>query len=184
MPNLKKRKDDTYQPAILLFKGKGTVSRAIRWWTFSEYSHAAILMPDGKIIESWQGKGVQIKELTDWSNVDVFYVKGMTEAQWDIAIHFAKSQLGKPYDYIGITNFITRATPAENFRWFCSELVFAACLKAGVSLLKRIRSGRAAPAHLSLSPLLNGETEYEKLLLTTPDRGVVSRMLFHIRRVA
>ena len=155
MDQLRKRKDGTYQPCVLLFKGKGVISGSIRWQTRSIYSHAAILLPDGKIIESWQGDGVRIKELKNWDNIDAFYVKGMSDEQWDKAIWFAKKQIGKKYDYIAILRFITRTKHPDNQTWFCSELVFAALLYAGVQLLKRIAASNVSPALLGLSSLLD-----------------------------
>jgi hypothetical protein len=57
-------------PAVLLFRGKGVISTLIRWQTRGEYSHAALLMPDGMIVESWQGAGVRVTSLSDWSHID------------------------------------------------------------------------------------------------------------------
>ena len=144
------------EPKILLFKGRGIVSWAIRFQTRSKYSHAAILMPNGNIIESWQGKGVQINQLKNWDNIDVFSVDGMTDEQWKVAIDFALEQKGKKYDYSGVFRFLSRRRKTANGdkKWFCSELVFHAIQHAAMYLLQRIQADEVAPGHLSLSPLL------------------------------
>lgn len=139
---------------VLLFRGRGIISALIRWQTRSVYSHAALLMPDGKIIESWQGEGVRTKQLTDWSNIDQFEVVGMTSEQWIDAIEFARLQIGRGYDYLGVIRFISRRSMPANGRWFCSELVFMALRVAGVDLLARIEAGEVSPGVLALSPLL------------------------------
>lgn len=139
---------------VLLFRGRGIISALIRWQTRSVYSHAAILMPDGNIIESWQGEGVRTKKLTDWSNIDQFEVVGMTREQWIYAIEFARLQIGRGYDYLGVIRFVSRKSLPANKRWFCSELVFAALKQVGVSLLERIDAGEVSPGLLANSPLL------------------------------
>jgi uncharacterized protein YycO len=141
-------------PAILLFRGRGLISSLIRWQTRGEYSHAALLMPDGRIIESWQGDGVRIKTLADWVGVDAYTVVGMTDEQWERAFEFARSQLGRGYDYWAIVRFISRDKMPENERWFCSELVFAALAHARVAALARIEPWAVSPGLLNLSPLL------------------------------
>lgn len=142
------------EPAVLLFRGRGFISRAIRWQTRSRYSHAAARMPDGRIIEAWQGAGVRVKRLSDWSDIDAFRVRGMTGAQWETAICLMRAQLGKAYDYRGVLRFLSRRGPKEDDRWFCSELVFHALHHAGVDLLARVGAGAVSPAMLSWSPLL------------------------------
>lgn len=141
-------------PAVLLFRGRGAISALIRWQTRSPFSHAALLMPDGRIVESWQGAGVRVKTLADWDGVDFFDVPSMTDFQWSLALDFALELVGRGYDYRAVARFVSRRPAADNERWFCSELVFAALEAAGVSLLERIDAAAVSPGLLSLSPLL------------------------------
>jgi uncharacterized protein YycO len=142
------------EPAILLFRGRGILSTLIRWQSRGKYSHAAILLPNGRIVESWQGSGVRIKKLKDWRDIDAFAVPGMTTAQWDDAIEFAIGQVGKGYDYLGVLRFVSRRPSPENERWFCSELVFDALRHAGVDLFERIEGWAVSPGLLEISPRL------------------------------
>ena len=142
-------------PRILLFRGRGLISALIRWQTRGAYSHAAILLPDGRILESWQGDGVRIKVLDDMRGVESYEVTGITPEQWDAAIAFAESQVGRGYDYWAVVRFIARSRMPDNERWFCSELVFDALRHAGVHLFQRIDGWAVSPGMLAISPLLS-----------------------------
>lgn len=139
---------------VLLFRGRGVISTLVRWQTRSIYSHAALLLPNGQILESWQGAGVRVRSLSDWSGVDCFRVQGMTGDQWGQALRFAYRQIGAGYDYISVARFVSRRNAPDNGRWFCSELVAAALQVAGVQLLARVDPAEVSPAMLSWSPLL------------------------------
>ena len=150
-------------PKILLFRGQGWISRAIRWQTNGDYSHAAIQLPDGQIIEAWhKPSGVRIRpRMTNWNNVEAYEVEGMTSDQWDDAVDFLRDQLGKRYDFGGVARFLTRWRKDQDERWFCSELVFAAMKAAGVDLLDRVKASQVSPVVLSFSPLLTRSIAYK-----------------------
>lgn len=144
---------------MLLFNGRGKVSDAIRWQTDSNYSHAAIELPDGSIIEAWQGSGLELllmrgkvarKTLTDRSTITVFDVV-QTPEQTAKIVEFLEAQVGKPYNYRGIVRFITRGMTDPHDSWFCSELVFAAFQYAGINLLERIDAALVSPGMLEWS---------------------------------
>ena len=142
-------------PAILLFKGRGIVSTLIRWQSRGQYSHAALLMPDGRIVESWHGDGVRVKTLTDWEGIDAFTIHVMPEAAWDDAIQFALDQVGNGYDYKGVARFVSRRRHYDNVeKWFCSELVFAALESVGYAPFHRIEPWAISPGMLCVSPML------------------------------
>lgn len=140
---------------ILLSRGRGLISTLIRWQTRGEYSHAAILYPDGEtIIEAWQGDGVRKKKITDWKDVDTFAVTNITAEQWKAAIELAEHQLGKGYDYWAIIRFISRGIMPDNDKWFCSELVMHVLRAFGVNLFLRIEPWAVSPGMLNNSPVL------------------------------
>jgi uncharacterized protein YycO len=148
------------QPEVLLFRGRGFISGAIRWQTRSVYSHAALLTPEGRIVEAWQGAGVRVTDIEDWEGIDRFVIPSMTPEQGRIAVNFALSQVGMEYDYWSVLRFVSRRSLPGNVKWFCSELVFAALRHAGVKLLDRIEPGEVSPGMLALSPLLKSPTDY------------------------
>lgn len=147
---------------ILLSTGSATVSRVIRGATGSNYSHAAIYIGNGNIIEA-VGDGVQLKSLkramTDDSLVSVYRHSNLSSGQGQKAVAYARLQVGKPYDSAGaagggltsgrgivIAVFLgpllagigfaadirNRNNPEAAF--YCSELVALSFAHAGVSL--------------------------------------------------
>lgn len=151
------RSDNKNLVRVALFRGRGILSALIRWQTWSNYSHAALVLPDGSIVEAWhRGPGVRKKQLTDMKGVDIFSVKGLTAEQSKIAKGFALDQIGQKYDYFGVLRFLNRRKVSDNGKWFCSELVYAAFKEAGVHLLsKDTDPSRVSPGLLSRSPLLS-----------------------------
>lgn len=144
------------KPKILLFKGQGAISNLIKWQTNGNYSHAAIQLPSGRIIEAWH-KPAKVRlrgPLQSWANAEAYDVDGMTAEQWAKAIAWAEKQIGKPYDFGGVARFVTRWRKPQDEKWFCSELVFQAVLEGGVKLLERIQCSQVSPTVLSFSPLL------------------------------
>lgn len=141
-------------PCILLFRGRGIISSLIRWQTRGIYSHAAILMRDGRIVESWQGDGVRVKTLKDWEGIDCFEVPELTSEDWDRAIKFCLDKVGEGYDYSGVLRFVSRRKTGANQSWFCSELVYAALHYAGANLFRDIQPDEVSPGLLAISPLI------------------------------
>ena len=147
--------------AILLFDSKGLISSLIRWQTRGTVSHAAILLPDGNVLESMQGDGVRTRSCADvdWSTAQAFDVVGMSDSRWDAAMKWIGSpngaKMGDGYDYLAVFRFITRHRQPPNNRWFCSELVFEALQSVGVNLLERIPASQVTPFDILTSPLLS-----------------------------
>lgn len=142
---------------VLLFRGGDPISWLVKVQTRSQYSHAAILLEDGKsCVESYPGSGVRIRQLTDadFGRIDIYDVRGMTDEMWRTAINFALEQLDKGYDWRSVLRFVSKVPSSDNSRWFCSELVFKAIAVAGVRLLDRVPSAEVSPAMINLSPLL------------------------------
>ena len=142
---------------IALYKGTSALSRLIRWQTWSEYSHAAWVFPDGSVIEAWKG-GVRhapgiLTQHTQGTDVDLFTLELTVEQRWAIQ-DFLIAQIGKPYDYAGILGFLAAAKTENPEKWFCSELIFAACKSTRIDLLRRVPSWKVSPGLLAYSPLL------------------------------
>jgi uncharacterized protein YycO len=124
---------------IALYQGKSLLSKAIRWQTDSIHSHASWLLEDGREIESWKGEGVHVndtlgKDHTPGTVIDIFTLPKLSDMQRMRAQAFLEDQLGKPYDWRGVLRFATRSRRHSDRRWFCSELVAAACESAGAPL--------------------------------------------------
>ena len=152
---------------IALFHGVSLTSRLIRWFNWGVYSHAAWCREDGGSYEAWRGisRGDRQAKVrfgtlganhTPGTRIDLFDVSGLTTINKIVIERFLHSQLGKPYDWMGIVHFVTRRPeyPSGQEKWFCSELVAAACAHGGVPLFRELPAYKISPSMLACSPLL------------------------------
>ncbi len=143
--------------------GTGAVSKAIQWQQRCECSHISIVDNDDRLIEAREWRGVvaerSLAEARKDTRVDVLFVLVTPEMHRE-ALSWARTQLGKQYDYAAILRFVTRkqSERTDNGKWFCSEYAFVASQKAGVTLLKRVDPVNVSPGHFILSPYLTEET--------------------------
>lgn len=129
----------------------GWQSRAIRWLTWSDFSHVDFRLPDGSLLGARLDGGVQIRK-PDYAK---FTAKAIYRADApDTVLDFARKQVGKPYDARGILNFGLHRNWKDDSSWFCSELVAAAFDQAGVPLVMTPNAGRVTPRDLTLSIML------------------------------
>jgi uncharacterized protein YycO len=143
---------------IAQYKGKSWISRAIKFVTWGQYSHTAIILGNGSIVEAWQGSNSVrvIKHISDGHKpgtpVDIYSVR-MGAEQERVFREFIASQIGKKYDFWGIAGFLRRKDLQRGESWFCSELFAAGCEKAGVKLLNNVRPSQVSPSMVTRSPL-------------------------------
>lgn len=144
---------------IIAYKGKSIFSKLIQLQSRSPYSHVAILLSDGTVVESWAFIGVRhVSSPTEAHKAGTVIETYNIDGDYDelAVMDFLKSQLGKRYDYRGIVRFLTRrASPADN-RWFCSELVMEAFRRGGLDLQERLPASYATPRDIVISPHLSG----------------------------
>lgn len=149
---------------ILLYRGESWISKAIKWQTRSPYSHAAIQLDDGSVVEAWHIGGVSHVSgpgvnHTPGTEIDVFgfsrNVSGRIDHNRATAEAWLLSQVGARYDYRGVLRFVSRRDWPANDAWFCSELVAEFCAILGVQLLDRIPWSHVSPAMIGYSPRLD-----------------------------
>lgn len=125
----------------------------IRWFTWSSYSHVA-LMKEDSIIEATLKHGVVIRPFHEF--IKKYKTKLICEIE-DIdekkAWSFALDQCHKSYDIGAIFGFIFRRNWTDDDSWFCSELVAASLLKGGV-IIGRKDASRVTPEDILNSPLV------------------------------
>jgi uncharacterized protein YycO len=173
---------DDLQPAdVLLSTGTAVASVVIRCGTVSRYSHAALYIDNGQIIEA-VGEGVHqislLDAMSDDTIVSVYRRMQMSQEQALQVVRYVKQQIGKKYDYSGAAgggitsgsgfvigiflspivavagvaaDLYNRTNPEATF--YCSELVALAFKSAQVPL-----GGGAAsttPQDISRSHVLN-----------------------------
>lgn len=145
---------------VLAYQGKSWLSWAIRFQTRSKYSHIAIELNDGTVIEAWASAGVIHRKNgfreghTSGTKVDVYAIKGAV----DVARveRFLFDQVGKKYDWWSVIRFMSHTPASENDRWFCSELVLTAIAYGFVALLHGNFS-EMSPRDVPMSTLLDYE---------------------------
>ena len=112
----------------------GLSSHMIEFWGAGGWSHEANFLADGRIIDArdddpcGNGRGVQIRpgdyldEVERWMDVEIACTPGQA-SYWE---NLLLSQRLKPYDSLGILDFLTGSGDDRNWRsegaWFCSEL--------------------------------------------------------------
>jgi uncharacterized protein YycO len=151
---------------VLLFRGRGLASLAIRWRTRSPYSHVGLVFRFADHVYCLEavGSGVRLILVSEvlrryHGGIDYYAVMQATEVERQGAIAFCMAQLGRLYDKPGIWRFLVAIlfgrTPAvrEDRSWFCSELVAAAYRRQGRPLTP-LRVAYTSPADLALSPEL------------------------------
>lgn len=104
---------------ILFSRSRLPGSYLIRWLTFSQWSHVALLMDNGDVIEA------------TWPKVRKSNIKEFVRAHPDFVIRYLDgdedrvlSQIGKDYDISGLFMFLNpwRDWTTDD-KWFCSELI-------------------------------------------------------------
>jgi hypothetical protein len=140
---------------IGLYRGKSVLSRAIRWWHRTPYSHAAWIEP-GTVIEAWKGAGVMERSSihdghTDGTRIDLFECAApLTAEEHEKLLAELRGQIGRPYDLAGVLGFVTRRDRHRAQAWFCSELVAWVFERIGRPLF-RAPPHRIYPGMLAMS---------------------------------
>lgn len=144
------------EPKIALFRGVSLQSRIIRWFTRGPYSHAALVMPTGTVIEAWRHGVRKVPSLshdhTPGTVVDLFHFRRPLSSDEELRLWTSATlMLGRPYDLRGMLRFFSRRrTVGQDGAWFCSELVAWACRNIGRPLLNA-HEWLIAPTHLAWS---------------------------------
>jgi uncharacterized protein YycO len=144
---------------IALYRGISPLSRAIRFFTQSIYSHASWVLRDGSVVEAWKN-GVRHEPSlnhahTPGTAIELFdFEDRLTEDQVASIESWLLAQVGRKYDWADIIAFVLQQRRPRNSEWFCSELVFAATQHVGRPVLARIEPWQVYPGLLAFSPLL------------------------------
>jgi len=149
------------KPADLFFTTSGSFfSWAIRRRTWGKFSHVQIITritEQGKIeVVSADSNGVWCRDARE-EELEYFAVltcPEITEEQRKNVLEFCFSQIGKPYDFVGLASFLLYKELQDDDRWFCSELAYIAYKQAGIRLQRRVKQDFISPRDLYISPLL------------------------------
>ena len=147
---------------LLAYKGKSWISKIIKRFTRSPYSHVALELGNGEVWEAWHKGGV-VKRTnyhyghTPGTHIDVFVIDG--EVDEAVVRDLASRVEGEDYGFSNVFRFGTRAPAKKDGTWFCSHLVLHLVYFGGVTLLNTIENyDQMSPRDVLLSPLLTYET--------------------------
>jgi hypothetical protein len=122
------------------YKGVGSGSKFIQWFSNGRYSHVSLIFDygDGHPLEvdALQGRGVTARSFGELDRPFDLFELHADPLQVKVMYRAAREQVGKKYDWGGIWGFVRRALRQNPDRWFCSELVAWVCAVGGVVLLR------------------------------------------------
>ena len=114
------------------------LSPLIRLWTWSRYSHCEFVFSNGVSVFPAMEVGVVISTKKKYP-VETFVHVDVTPEQERIIYHWAKRQVGVPYDYTALAPFnvlIPRKKKSwkDPIAWMCSEFCAFGLEKIGIVL--------------------------------------------------
>jgi hypothetical protein len=145
---------------IVLYRGKGFLSKCVQFFTKSEYSHAAMVVSNDLVIESNWYKISNVKKIKyNKDIVEIYrYKYGLNKNQKYSLLEESYSFLNKWYDYGQIYGYVLeffygiKVNPFNSPQFFiCSELVDRAYLKIGIDLVEVRVDGDVTPSNLASS---------------------------------
>jgi len=154
----------------VFFKGISVFSKAIKFWTRSQYSHVAYLLNDTTLIEVWGSDPFRIC----WDFVTPPFAKHEPRTPieiWSLDLpideylvvdkFMRKLALQKaPYDWLGVFGFILKLEKHKRQGYFCSEGCTAALCKA--KNWQTIKPHHISPVSLlNLIEAMGGKKEQE-----------------------
>lgn len=124
---------------ILYFcKGSDWVSNTIKFFGMSPYNHCAVQI-NGCIYEATFKKGVFKTDFAEFTsrypNRDLVILHPINGGEKQ-AQEWLEEQVGKGYDFTGILGLQFQRNWQAEDKWFCSELIAGALIKAGVLRLR------------------------------------------------
>ena len=136
---------------VLLCASDKLGSRIIRAVTWSRWSHAAIIDGDEIIEAVWPRVRVATlaAALASHPRGVVIDIPVADEAA---AIAAARSQVGKPYDLLGVIGLGIKRNWQDDDAWWCSELIAWAAKQGGTDLFRPDALRRITPEHLWMLP--------------------------------
>lgn len=126
------------QICVRFVDSSGLITEAIKLETWSPFSHCELITQDGMgAFGARSSGGVQIRQL----DYEVFtkeerYWVEVDDALGAEAWNWARTQIGKPYDYTAILGILTHQDWRAEDSWICSELVARFLELAGAPLLR------------------------------------------------
>lgn len=124
-------------------------SLALRTILWSAWSHCAIIDGD-YVLEATAPYGVRRRLLSDMLAESTKYdIVSIPVNSAQAVLEAARSEIGKPYDWLGVVGIGVRRRWQSDARWFCSEYI-AWAFETGGSPLFRVSTYRITPRDLAI----------------------------------
>ena len=143
---------DRVKIRVAFYKGKqGFLHKFVRWWTKSEYSHAELVMPDGKTwisISPFLSSKVmarikgEIENPEDWDYLDFYLNWREPVKKYQLAqlYKFIDMTQGSGYDWVGmIMSQICPYLIKRRDKWYCSEWIAHAMVNSRIVMWDDLR---------------------------------------------
>lgn len=116
---------------VIYVAGDGLIGAAIRAVEGGRWSHVGIIDGD-HVIEAVWSEGVRIRKLSSLiADRPIHEILEVPLPDEEKAILWARSQIGKPYDFGGVLGLGFNRNWSDDRRWYCSELAGGAALQGG-----------------------------------------------------
>ena len=131
------------------YNNSSPISRLIRFFTWGEYSHVALVNPEtGLALESNHSTGVQLTTLSQFFLRSIPEIRRIPHSSPAEVWSAATSQIGKEYDMAFLWGWILRRNWQDPEKWSCSELIAWAAKEGGKGIISDDRISRVVPEHL------------------------------------
>lgn len=145
---------------IIFARSDGFLSRVIRHVTRSEWSHVAIYLGEGQVIDTDALRSVSIHQLSSFECWAAGRVEDLSDQRIGEIVNYMVSELNKPYDYLQLVGFFLDYTFgwAVNWQWkghyTCGQLIDRAFHVAQIDLVPGKTEGNVTPEDIYSSPIV------------------------------
>lgn len=120
----------------------------IRTFSWSEWSHVEIMMPDGRLLGAAAPEGVGLCTYEERIKISAHAATMCFPGDMNAAATWGETQLGKPYDYFGVLGLGLHRDWEADDSWWCSEFAAQFLKQGGFAPYRSDAIKRLTPQHL------------------------------------
>jgi uncharacterized protein YycO len=133
---------------LLFSRRKHIGSWIIRKISWSEWSHVEIIMPTDILFGSAAPHGVSFYSMNERLNKASRAAVMSFPGDFDAAFLWGKTQIGRPYDYLGVLGIGFHRDWEDDHSWWCSEFAAQFLKQGGFEPYRHEAIKRLSPEHL------------------------------------
>ena len=120
----------------------------IRTVSWSEWSHVEIILPDGRLLGAAAPHGVGLSTYEERMSIAAHAATMCVPGDMNTAAAWGETQLGKPYDYVGVVGLGLHRDWEKDDKWWCSEFAAEFLVQGGFAPYRADAIQRLTPQHL------------------------------------